>query len=270
MVNENSRAMNSIPNPVIGAVSSVLAGHYYNHSTLDSLFMESGAPGDVPEGNCEKKCVAWLRRCNDEVDDPLGVLSELIRNFMALSNGFSTKIQDGQERIRASLAKSQLIYTDAGNIVRVGCIPAAKSLTDYFREGDFSSIEAEFKRAMDQVDRDRHVAITAASSIIEALCKTYIEAHGLDMPSKQNIGPLWKVMQNHLNLNFDKSLESDQKKMLSGLVSIIDGVGAYRTHIGSAHGRGSEPPNVSAAEARLAINAAHTVVLFGLELWQKN
>lgn len=36
---------NKIPNSVIGAVSSVLAEYYYSHSTLNSLFMESGAPG---------------------------------------------------------------------------------------------------------------------------------------------------------------------------------------------------------------------------------
>ncbi|WP_219582636.1 hypothetical protein [Vibrio parahaemolyticus] len=44
-----------IPNSVIGAVASVIADHYYSHSKLETLFMESGAPGDVPEGNCEKK-----------------------------------------------------------------------------------------------------------------------------------------------------------------------------------------------------------------------
>jgi len=43
-----------VPNSVIGAVSSVIVAHYYNHSALDTLFMESGAPGDAPIGNCEK------------------------------------------------------------------------------------------------------------------------------------------------------------------------------------------------------------------------
>lgn len=50
----------NIPNSIIGAVSSVLAAHYYSHSKLDALFMESGAPGEIPEVNCEKKCSSWL------------------------------------------------------------------------------------------------------------------------------------------------------------------------------------------------------------------
>ena len=55
-----------IPNSVIGAVSSVIAAYYYSHSKLETLFMESGAPGDAPEGNCEKKCSDWLKRCNED------------------------------------------------------------------------------------------------------------------------------------------------------------------------------------------------------------
>ncbi|MBK2390034.1 hypothetical protein FKL55_18195 [Klebsiella pneumoniae] len=36
--------------------------------------------------------------------------------------------------------------------------------------------------------------------------------------------------------------------------------------IGSAHGRGTNPPSVIVAEARLVVNAAHTIVIFVMEL----
>ncbi|WP_213765507.1 hypothetical protein [Caballeronia sp. dw_19] len=225
----NSKILNS----VIGAVSSVLAEYYYSHSALNSLFMESGAPGDVPEGNCETKCSLWLRRCNDDVCvDPMQVLGQVIQRFMDLEpNDWNQKIGPGQERIRASFAKNQLTYQMNGFITLAGASPAAKSLADYFKAGDFSSIEAEFDRAISQVDRDPHAAITAASAIIEALCKTYIEMHGLEIPSKQTIGPLWKSGQQHLGLNVDPTLQDDQKRILQGLASIVDGVGAYRTSV---------------------------------------
>ena len=70
---------NKIPNSVIGAVSSVLTEYYYSHSTLNSLFMESGAPGNAPEGNCETKCSSWLRRCaSRSVVNGRGLLGEHI------------------------------------------------------------------------------------------------------------------------------------------------------------------------------------------------
>lgn len=46
-----------------------------------------------------------------------------------------------------------------------------------------------------------------------------------------------------------------------------DGIGAYRTHIGSAHGRGIEPPKIVVSEARLAVHASHTIVIFVMERW---
>ncbi|MEB5696503.1 abortive infection family protein [Klebsiella aerogenes] len=40
----------------------------------------------------------------------------------------------------------------------------------------------------------------------------------------------------------------------------------FRSHISSAHGRGSNPPGITVAEARLAINTAHTMIVFLMEL----
>ncbi|MDK9716893.1 MAG: abortive infection family protein [Trichlorobacter sp.] len=261
---------NPIPNSVIGAVSSVLAAYYYSHSTLNSLFMESGAPGDVPEGNCETKCARWLKRCNDDPSvDALLVLGQVIQKFMDQepSHFIRPEIAEGQKRIKESLSKNQLSYQTNGFVTLAGASPATKTLADFLKVGDYASIEVEFDRAVAQLDRDPHAAITAASSIIEALCKTYIETFRLEMPNKQTIVPLWRSVQMHLGLNIDPTLDEDQKKILQGLSSIVDGIGAYRTHIGSAHGRGIAPPEIQVSEARLAVNASHTLVIFIMERW---
>lgn len=230
--------------------------------------MESGAPGDVPPGNCETKCALWLRRCNEDPSvDPLAVLGQVIQKFMDQPLDWRPEIADGQHRIRESLAKNQLTYQINGFVTLAGTSLAAKTLADYLKAGDFASIEVEFDRAINQLDRDPHAAITAASSIIEALCKTYIGTFGLEMPANQSIGPVWRVVQGHLGLNLDATLRDDQKRVLQGLASIVDGVGAYRTHIGSAHGRGLNPPQIAVPEARLAVNAAHSLVIFVMELW---
>ena len=262
---------NQIPNSVIGAVSAVLADYYFNHSTLNSMFMESGAPGDVPEGNCETKCNRWLKICNEDPDiDALDVLGRVIQQFMDKEpSEDDSKIKKGQKRIKNSLARNQLTYQLNGHIILSGSSPVAKSLSNYFKAGDFASIEIEFERAISQIDSDPHAAITASSSIIEALCKTYIETNSMEMPSKQNIVPLWRVVQLDLGLNPNPTLADDQNKILQGLSSIVDGIEAYRTHIGSAHGRGIEPPPIAAHEARLSVNAAHTLIVFVMERWTK-
>ncbi len=265
-------ATNQIPNSVIGAVASVISDHYYSHSRLDSLFMESSAPGEAPEGNCEKKCSSWLRRCNDDKSvNAHEVLGAVVQNFMdmepPLIGSPNTKLDSGRKRITEALAKNQLSYQTNGFITLAGSSPTTKTLEEYFKAGDFASIEREFSRALEHIITDPHAAITAASSIIEAVCKTYIDTFDLIMPTKQSIVPLWKTIQGHLGLNVDRNIEGDQYEIIQGLSSIVDGVGAFRTHIGSAHGRGLQPPNITVAEARLGVNAAHTLVTFIMERW---
>jgi len=265
---------NKIPNSVIGAVASVIAEYYYSHSKLDTLFMEAGALGSVPEGNCEKKCSNWLKRCNENPSiDALEVLASVIQVYMdkeAPSSLFgdseSSKLEDGQTRIINALAKNQLSYRTNGYITLAGSNPISKTLEDYLKSGDFSSIEKEFERAIENINSDPHASITAACSIIESTLKFYIETFNLVMPNKLNVMPLWAIVQPHLGLNSDPILAGDQHKVLKGISSIIDGIGAFRSHVGSAHGRGMSPPSIVIAEARLVVNAAHTIVVFVMEL----
>ncbi|MGL4767763.1 MAG: abortive infection family protein [Formosimonas sp.] len=262
---------NKIPNSVIGTVASVIGKYYYSHSKLNLLFMESGAPGEPPEGNCETKCSLWLKRCNEDSSvDALSVLGQVIQKFMDQeSNDYCPEIADGQKRIRESLAKNQLTYQINGYVGLAGASLSSKTLADFLRAGDFVSVEAEFERAISQLERDPHAAVTASCSIIEATCKTYIETFGLDMPNSQTIMPLWRAVQSQLSLNLNSTLRDDQKRILQGLASVVDGVGAYRTHIGSAHGRGVSPPSLTVSEARLAVNASHSLVVFIMESWHQ-
>ena len=94
------------------------------------------------------------------------------------------------------------------------------------------------------------------------------EDEHLLMPDKQTIKDLWKVVKDHLGLDPSLVIDDDKKRILSGLSSIVDGVGSLRTHAGSAHGRGRSQPIVTPSDARLAINAAHTLTVYLIELWR--
>ena len=55
------------------------------------------------------------------------------------------------------------------------------------------------------------------------------------------------------------------RQILSGLATIIGGVGALRTHGGDAHGREKGYARIDARIARLSIHAASTAALFLIE-----
>jgi Abortive infection C-terminus len=90
----------------------------------------------------------------------------------------------------------------------------------------------------------------------------------LTPPADKSLHPLWKVVQGHLGITPTAQLDDDLKRVLGGLASIVDGVGAFRTHAGDAHGRGPEAPAIEPRHARLVVSAAHTIVTFILETWE--
>lgn len=263
-----------IPSPVIAVVADVLGSHYYNHTRLDTLFAESGAPGNSPVGNCVLKCAQWLKLCNfDRGVDAVAVLGRVLQDFMEIDhvtdprNPATQPEHPGKTRVREILARNGLSYAHGGIIIGASLSPASASLQELLRKKDFASIEKEFQRALAAVESDPPAGVTAACSLLEALFKVYIEDSGLALPAKQAIGDLYKVVRQHLRLDPGLLPDQDMKRILSGLISIVDGIGALRTHTGSAHGHGRRAYVLHPRHARLAINGAHTLAFFVLETW---
>ncbi len=56
------------------------------------------------------------------------------------------------------------------------------------------------------------------------------------------MGPLVKACQNSLDWPAERELKDDVEQLLSGIRSICGGIGALRTHFGTAHGTSSHLP----------------------------
>ena len=262
----------TIPNPVIAVVAEVLAEHYYSHSALDRLFMEAGAPGEPPLGNCVQKCLSWLKRTNEDPQvDPLRVLGGIVLQLMESGSGAAVyhggAITARQERIRSVLARCGLAYHLGGIVVAGGDALPVASLEDTLRRTDLPALELEFRRALDTIESDPPAAVTAACSLLESLFKVILEEEGLPLPQKQTVKPLWAAVQDFLGLSPTTVSDDDIRRVLSGLTSVVDGIGALRTHAGSAHGHGAQRNKLLPQHARLAVHAAHTLCFFVLETW---
>lgn len=262
-----------IPNSVVSVAGDVLGAHYYNHARLESLFREAGAPGDPPEGNCAVKCRAWLQRCNATSGvDATAVLGRVLEEFMDYElTGENFGDEEREKRrglVRAALTRAGLEYRYGGTIIGPGRAGPTKALRDLVHDRDLGALDDELARALETVDSDPPAALTAACAIIEAACKVYIEDEGLTPPKEQTVMPLWKVVRDHLGLDPQRVEDADMARILGGLASVVDGLGAFRTHAGSAHGRGRKEYRVAPRHARLAVDAAHTLVVFMLETWE--
>jgi hypothetical protein len=261
-----------IPNPVAVVVGRVLGAHYYSHRELNNLFVEKGAPGDPPQANCEDKCIEWLKRSSaDSTVDALSVLGGVLEEFMEVDRpriGYSlASLEQSREEIRKILEKYGLSYHPGGRILSANAGVPTRSFESILRTRDLAALKDEFDRALTTIERDPAAAVTAACATVESLCRVYIEDEGLAMPADQSIKPLWKTVRASLGLDPSQMADDDLKRILSGLSSIVDGLGAFRTHVGSAHGRGRAAYRPQPRHARLAVHSAHTIAVFVLETW---
>jgi hypothetical protein len=255
------------------AVCAEIASHRESHATLDSLFMYAGATGDPPAGSKHAKALEWLRVTNkNENAKSLDVVGRLIENYMEEEISpsdfiFDIKTKD-REKLQKTLAQCELQYVKGGKIVGSLGTPS-RTLEEFIRDKDSSSIEVEFQRALTNVESNPREAVSAASNILETLCKVYIYEEGLEQPAKQDLKPVWTIVRKHLGFDPSGIEDQDLQTILSGMIAVVEGIGSLRTHASSAHGAGKKGYKIEPRHARLAIHAAHTVTLFVLETWHK-
>lgn len=267
-----------IPAPVIAVLSENLSA-LETHASLDNLFLYADAPGEAPEGSKPVKVQSWLRRINKESPEPIKILGKLIETYMEIpdqdeedvfvwGHNVTNHKKEFKEKLQSILSKCNLLYI-SGGLISDGSAAPSRSLSDLIKGKDIPSIEAEFTRALANVNSEPRESVSAACNILESIFKVYIADESLPQPQKQDLQNVWKVVRGDLGFDTKLVQDDDLKKILSGILSIVDGIGAFRTHASSAHGEGRVMYKLKPRHARLAIHSAHTIAIFVLETWDE-
>ncbi|MGJ3701729.1 abortive infection family protein [Variovorax sp. AFSI2.2] len=270
-----------IPQPLVAVIAELVA-HAETHATLHGLFMHAEASGDAPDGNKLAKAQDWLRNTNKRHPEPLAVAGGIICGYMEDPDmdaeysyagfgdepEFVVKKRALVRKVEAVLGRCGLNY-HSGGVITTGGLAPSKALGEIIRGRDLPAIHREFERAMESVESKPRDAVSAAANILESVFKTYIEDNGLTMPDKQDLQPVFKVVRADLGLDPGSIEDNDLRTIISGLFSVVDGIGALRTHASSAHSEGRKGYKLEPRHARLAVNAAHTVGAFVMETWDK-
>jgi hypothetical protein len=255
------------------SIAAEYAAERETHATLDSLFIHAGCPGDPPEGSKLAKALAWLRRTNNRTDlDPLGVLGKVVEGYMDRefdpSDYLATEAADFKRKLNGALSSAGLHYR-AGGAISASLATPTRTLESFIRARDMRGISEEFDRASQKADIEPREAVSAAANILESICKHYIADRALTMPAKQTLSDLWGVVRKDLGFDPSQVADDDLRTILTGLIQVVQGLGAFRTHASSAHGLGPKNYRLESRHSRLAVHAAHTVALFLLETWDK-
>ena len=168
------------------------------HASLHNLFLCAGAPGAGPEGSKPVKTQEWLRRINaDESTQPLRILGRLLENYMEEAPPDSSPFDEfpsvvdtpDQVTLKKALARYGLKYVRGGTVSGALATPS-KTLDDFIREKNIPAVDQEFTRALSNVESNPREAVSAASNILESICKIYIAEQGLQAPVKQDLKPV--------------------------------------------------------------------------------
>lgn len=132
----------------------------------------------------------------------------------------------------------------------------------------------DLDRATRNAEEDPEDAVTAACATLEAVCRSILVELELDLPAKKDVSALVRAVQEPLGLppgrtDLPDLIAGDIRKVLSGLTTATEGIGALRTHGGDAHGRERGHRRIDPRIARLAIHAASTVALSLIETWER-
>lgn len=128
-------------------------------------------------------------------------------------------------------------------LVEVGKgVPVLAELAGPSEVADFDTVSRDLDRTLAGSQTDPEDAVTAACSTVESVCRSILIELGEPFPARKDVQELYNAVERPLGLSSDRSdidplIANDVRQILSGLATVIEGVGALRTHGGDAHGR---------------------------------
>lgn len=155
--------------------------------------------------------------------------------------------------------------TTVGQVLKAPVRDAEAALEAVAQELGYEDVIAAWRQAQASIYLDPRDAITRASSLVETVCHHILTSRGVSLPADKAIKGLLRPTLRLLHLAPEELASEDLRQMASGVISIVSGLGALRTHEGTAHGQrpGSRAP--TQVEARFAVNLAGATSTFLME-----
>ena len=213
-------------------------------------------------------------------DDARSVITRIVEAAAAPSDFIDApeKLTNVIEYLNKRLTFDRLVLERHGIEVRLAKTSEAGkvigSLATKLDIIDFDTVRRDIDRASKSAEADPEDAVTAACSAVESVCRSILVELGLPLPAAKDIQGLYRAVREPLDLSPDRTnlpaeIAEDICKILGGLNTTVQGVGALRTHAGDAHGRERGFRRIDPRIARLSIHSASAVILFLIETWER-
>lgn len=146
---------------------------------------------------------------------------------------------------------------------------ADATITDGLEIYGAPTVQAFWAKALDRRATDPDGAVTAASTLLEDVCKHIIEDSGAGWEPKWNIPKLYSEAAKILKLAPSQHQEKVFKTILGNCQSVVQSIGSLRNRGGDAHAGGRSRVSFKPRHAALTVNLAGSMALFLIETWQE-
>jgi hypothetical protein len=144
-----------------------------------------------------------------------------------------------------------------------GTAPGAMSASDRLGElDDWEAVARSWTAALDKVVSDPEGAITATRTTLESVCKHICEERSEPYEDGWDLSRLYKAAARSMDIAPDQHSEQIIKQILSGVVTVVDGLAGMRNRLSDAHGRGKVSSRPAPRHAKLAANAGFAIAGF--------
>ncbi len=127
---------------------------------------------------------------------------------------------------------------------------------------DWKSVQDTWRQALDKIHSDPEGAITATRTLLESTCKHICDERNVSYENSWDLSRLYKAAAAAMNIAPDQHSEQVFKQILSGVTTVVTGLGALRNSLSDAHGRGKSAVRPAPRHAKLAVNAGFAIAGF--------
>ena len=154
-------------------------------------------------------------------------------------------------------------------IDRGATLQAARSLEPLLDGCTSAAVAEAWARIQARKDTDPEGAITAARSLVESSCKYVLDRLDVEYADGEDLPKLYGRAAKAMKLGPQDHHEQVFKQILSGCVSVVNGLAALRNTLSDAHGKGKRAPKPTPRHAVLAVNLAGTIATFLLATFEE-
>ncbi len=233
-----------------------------------ALFLRNNIIGLTTKGGSEAEYKLARRKL---MEDPAS--KRLLPNFVRFSND-AASVQSSLSSVASgsgSWAIRRGHVTDAFvpllTFLESGGGAADATITDGIDVYDAPAVQAFWTKALERRTTDPDGAVTAASTLLEEVCKHIIEDSGARWEAKWNVPKLYSEAAKVLKLAPSQHQEEVFKTILGNCQSVVQSIGSLRNKGGDAHAGGRSRVPFKPRHAALTVNLAGSMALFLIETW---